>query len=134
MEDQVLSAGADMDEVVNDYLQLQIVCMLLQHEGCNKIRANDSENGLSMLDSVRNMRESLGELYDSIGEEIFEETCQRINFDKQLFTAVSDAVLKDNTLYFYFGPRQYPCDEITCRAKTFALAREYFPTFYGKAA
>lgn len=131
-------SNSSLDEIINDYLQLQIICMVLQHEGCNKIREGDSENGLSMLESVRNMRKSLGEVYDSIGEEAFESACSRIDFDRKLFFALSDAVLRDNTLYFNFWPRpegiEYACDEIACKAKIFALSREYFPSMYQKVA
>ncbi|HEU5046429.1 MAG TPA: hypothetical protein VFT64_01145 [Rickettsiales bacterium] len=131
----------ELDSIVTSTVQLQITCMMLQHEGCNMIRNGDSEKGLIMLEAVRKMRASLEEqnqeVLDTAGPDELSGSQQRTGFNKTLYTTVSDAVIKDNTLYFDLArpaDPAYKCDDITCKAKTFALAREYFPSFYEKAA
>lgn len=140
--DDLATLRQELDAILTDFVQLQTTCMLLQHEGCNRIRANDSEGGLIMLDAVRRMREKVKEqkdsLLDSAGQAEYDAACDRIGFNKKLFSSVSDSVIKDNTLYFGLPARPadsaYKCDEITCKAKVFALARDYFPSLYGQAA
>jgi len=132
----------ELDNAIIGYAQLQVECMLMQYEGCNKIRNNDSENGLIILEAVRRMRESLkkqkDDLLGSISEEEFKEACKRAGFDKILYSSVSDAVLKDNTIYFELAPRPagdaYKCDEMACKAKVYALALDYFPSLYKSVA
>lgn len=133
---------AELDAVTNEYMQLQVTCMLLQHEGCNTIRANDSENGLIILEAVNRMRNTLNEqhqmLVDTVGEQEFTLSCERIDFDKKLFSLLSDTVLNDNILYFDLGPRPknsaFACNESVCNRSALKLAHEYFPDMFGTAA
>lgn len=132
----------ELDSIITSYAELQVTCMLLQHEGCNKIRNNDSESGLIILEAVRKMRASLEEqnqeLLDSISVEELDEAHQRTGFFRIIFSSISDAVIKDNTIYFELpqrpGDAAYKCDEMSCRAKVFGLSKEFFPSLYQSVA
>lgn len=145
MTDQVNTDGRnledELDGITRDYLNLQISAMLLQHAACMEMRQGSMENGLIMLESVMEMRKALEEQRQQIlevaGEEEMDASCERIGFEKTLYSSVSDSVLANNSLYFDIPPRpegpEYACDEQKCALNIRIQTLEHFPELMAAA-
>ena len=131
----------EIDSIISIYMNQQVTCMLLQYSVNMEIK-KDLAKGMKMLEAVEKIRESyekykqqLASLFDN---EAIAESHQRINFNKQVYSQLSDAVLEINQKYFPMPARpkgkEYTCDEKTCAEAVFKLAHEYFPSLYENAA
>jgi len=139
--DEIKTFDGKMDELTQDCLELQITCMLLHHAGCMKIKEDDIENGLIIITFVEELRKALAkqkeEFVKAFDDEEVTRAYTRTGGDRILFSSLSNAVIKSNSLYFDIPSRpqgaEYVCDEALCQKRIQAEVQKYFSSLW-KAA
>lgn len=127
-----------IDTAMSQHAKQKIVCILLQYAATAEIREGTLEKGLIVYEAVEKMRAELADNYkrieEAVGKQAIVSSCERIEFDRIIYSQVNDPALESNRKAFKMPARPdklgYQCSEDLCDRATLAILQEYFPSLY----